>query len=73
MNGPEKVNVITFETATSDLLACSCGNLVTGTGFNELQTRLLREVRFVCAGCGAQALVDFKERAVVNITQRGRA
>lgn len=73
MSGAEKVNVIAFESATSDLLACSCGNLVTGTGFNQMQTRLLRDVRFVCAGCGAQALVDFKERVVVNITQKGRA
>ena len=57
---------IKFEDATSEALDCTCGNSATDSGFDILPKRFPRDLRYVCNACGAQALVDFSERVVLN-------
>lgn len=57
---------IKFETTTSESLSCTCGNDVMDSGFDTLEPRFEKDLRYVCNSCGAMALVDFAERVVLN-------
>ncbi len=65
MNAVNK-GTIKFETKTSELLECTCGNDVMDSGFDILKPRFKNDLRYVCNSCGAMALVDFAERVVLN-------
>ena len=57
---------IKFEDATSEALACTCGNDTMDSGFDILPSRFSGDLRYSCNRCGATALIDFNERVVLN-------
>jgi hypothetical protein len=57
---------IAFEDATSEFLACSCGNNVMDSGFDPVAEDGCENQHFVCNGCGRNAHVDFTMRVVDN-------
>jgi hypothetical protein len=62
----EVMGTISFETKTSELLACSCGNTVMSDGFDDVESHC-ENPHYVCGSCGAYACVDFDFRVVNNI------
>jgi len=57
---------IAFEDATSEFLACSCGNNVMDSGFDAVAEDGCENQHYVCNGCGRNAHVDFAMRVVDN-------
>ena len=57
---------IKFEDTTSEALDCTCGNSTMDSGFDIIPKRFPRNLGYACNSCGAQALVDFKNRVVLN-------
>jgi hypothetical protein len=57
---------VAFEDATSEFLACSCGNNVMDSGFDPVAQGGCESQHFVCNGCGRNAHVDFTYRVVDN-------
>lgn len=57
---------IKFEDATSEALACSCGNNTMDSGFDVVESNC-EDQHYVCNDCSAIACVDFGFRYVNNI------
>ena len=57
---------IKFEDATSEALACSCGNSTMDSGFNDAESNC-ENSHYVCNSCSAIACVDYDFRCVNNI------
>ena len=60
------MSVIAFETATSELLGCSCGNDVMSSGFDHRIASDCELVHYVCNSCQASACVDYVNRIVTG-------
>jgi hypothetical protein len=60
------MSVIAFETATSELLECSCGNTVMDSGFDDLGAVDCELVHYQCASCYQFACVDYVNRVVTD-------
>jgi hypothetical protein len=56
---------ISFESRTSELLKCSCGNDVMDSGFDVVLAEC-ESLHYECGKCGAAACVDFDFRTVFN-------
>ena len=65
MNATKK-GQISFATATSEFLACSCGNDVMDSGFEYVEQTYCENQHYVCARCEARACVDFAFRIINN-------
>ena len=60
-----KKGQISFATATSEFLACSCGNDVMDSGF-EVVDADCENMHYQCCKCEASACVDFAFRIINN-------
>ena len=60
------MSVIAFETATSELLECSCGNTVMDSGFDHVGAENCQLVHYQCARCYQFACVDYVNRVVTD-------
>ena len=56
---------ISFESRTSELLKCSCGNDVMDSGFDVVEA-VCEDVHYSCGKCGAVACVDPVLRIIYN-------
>jgi len=60
-----KKGEISFESRTSELLKCSCGNDVMDSGFDVVEA-ICEDVHYSCGKCGAVACVSMDFRIVYN-------
>ena len=56
---------ISFESRTSELLKCSCGNDVMDSGFDVVPAEC-ESIHYECGKCAAVACVDMDFRIVYN-------
>ena len=60
---------IKFESKTSELLECTCGNDVMTAGFDELNEVSCENPHYRCNQCQAYACIDSYLRIVNNIDE----
>lgn len=65
MNATKK-GQISFESATSEFLACSCGNDVMDSGFEYVEQTYCENQHYMCNRCEARACVDEMLRIINN-------
>jgi hypothetical protein len=78
-----KVNVIRFESATSEFLACSCGNTVMASGFDSFHwfgghtstnsNSNCPGVHYQCNACTAMACVKNETREIMQFAAAAQA
>ena len=59
---------IKFESKSSELFQCSCGNDVMASGFDRLEGIQCENPHYQCNRCETYACVDFDFHIVNNIT-----